>query len=57
MNSLEYCADDLYKDEKTSYFVFPTLDVSLEFPQATPVSIFPPCSKFDISSIFMSTVL
>ena len=37
-------ADDDNKP-RTSYFNSPALDVSLAFPQATPASTFPPCSK------------
>ncbi|KAH7843490.1 hypothetical protein Vadar_017193 [Vaccinium darrowii] len=34
-----------YKDAKSSYFNLPALDVSEAFPQATPASIFPPCTS------------
>ncbi|KAK2980019.1 hypothetical protein RJ640_020045, partial [Escallonia rubra] len=38
-------ADDQYKNERSSYFNLPSLDVSVAFPQATPASIFPPCTS------------
>ncbi|XAR68803.1 Acyl-CoA oxidase [Bertholletia excelsa] len=38
--------DEQYNEGKlSSYFNLPALDVSLAFPQATPASIFPPCSS------------
>ncbi|KAK9920404.1 hypothetical protein M0R45_028959 [Rubus argutus] len=37
--------DDANKNERTTYFNLPALDVSLAFPQATPASIFPPCTS------------
>ncbi|GFY95789.1 acyl-CoA oxidase 4 [Actinidia rufa] len=37
-------ADKQNKDAKSSYFNLPSLDVSDAFPQATPASVFPPCS-------------
>ncbi|XAR55813.1 Acyl-CoA oxidase [Bertholletia excelsa] len=37
--------DEKYKDPKSSYFNLPALDVSIAFPQATPASIFPPCTS------------
>lgn len=37
----------MYKEAKSSYFDLPALDVSVAFPQATPASNFPPCSKID----------
>ncbi|XP_059668007.1 acyl-coenzyme A oxidase 4, peroxisomal [Cornus florida] len=37
--------DILPKDAKPSYFHLPALDVSVAFPQATPASIFPPCTS------------
>ncbi|KAK9668477.1 hypothetical protein RND81_13G063400 [Saponaria officinalis] len=37
--------DDSYKDEKYSYVKLPPLDVSAAFPQATPASVFPPCTS------------
>lgn len=37
--------DNLNKDVKSSYFDLPPLDVSIAFPQATPASIFPPCTS------------
>lgn len=40
-------SDDLEKKARSSYFGLPGLDVSVGFPQATPASIFPPCSKKD----------
>ncbi|KAA8517779.1 hypothetical protein F0562_015260 [Nyssa sinensis] len=36
---------DLHEDAKSSYFHLPALDVSDAFPQATPASIFPPCTS------------
>jgi acyl-CoA oxidase len=36
---------DQYKDAKSSYFNLPALDVSEAFPQATPASVFPPCTS------------
>lgn len=36
---------DLYKDAKSFNFGLPALDVSVAFPQATPASIFPPCTS------------
>lgn len=30
---------------KSSYLDLPAMDVSVAFPQATPASKFPPCSK------------
>jgi hypothetical protein len=38
-------ADDHDQNPRTSYFNSPPLDISVAFPQATPASIFPPCSK------------
>ncbi|CAK9139980.1 unnamed protein product [Ilex paraguariensis] len=37
--------NDMYEDSKSSYFHRPALDVSIAFPQATPASVFPPCSS------------
>ncbi|XP_058209302.1 acyl-coenzyme A oxidase 4, peroxisomal isoform X1 [Rhododendron vialii] len=37
--------DEHYKDVKSSYFNLPALDVSEAFPQATPASVFPPCTS------------
>ncbi|KAL7195030.1 hypothetical protein ACSBR1_035282 [Camellia fascicularis] len=37
--------DEQYKDAKSSYFNLPALDVSVAFPQATPASVFPPCTS------------
>lgn len=37
--------DDQNNNSKSSYSDFPALDVSLAFPQATPASIFPPCTS------------
>ncbi|XP_052173173.1 acyl-coenzyme A oxidase 4, peroxisomal [Diospyros lotus] len=37
--------DERNKDEKSSYFNLPALDISLAFPQATPASVFPPCTS------------
>ncbi|KAF7144779.1 hypothetical protein RHSIM_Rhsim04G0127300 [Rhododendron simsii] len=37
--------DEHYKDAKSSYFNLPALDVSEAFPQATPASVFPPCTS------------
>ncbi|KAI7742104.1 hypothetical protein M8C21_023416 [Ambrosia artemisiifolia] len=37
--------DDLNKDSKSWYYNHPALDVSVAFPQATPASIFPPCTS------------
>lgn len=37
--------DDSRKDERSSYFNLPPLDVSVAFPQATPASVFPPCAS------------
>ncbi|GMH30029.1 hypothetical protein Nepgr_031872 [Nepenthes gracilis] len=43
--SRQYCSssDYMWKDEKSSYFNLPALDLSVSFPQATPASVFPPC--------------
>ncbi|THG11594.1 hypothetical protein TEA_012055 [Camellia sinensis var. sinensis] len=38
-------ADEQYNKPKSSYFNLPALDVSLAFPQATPASLFPPCTS------------
>ncbi|KAK9070783.1 hypothetical protein SSX86_011185 [Deinandra increscens subsp. villosa] len=38
-------SDDENKYSKSLYFNYPALDVSLAFPQATPASIFPPCTS------------
>ncbi|KAL7177582.1 hypothetical protein ACSBR2_030858 [Camellia fascicularis] len=40
-------ADEQHNEPKSSYFNLLALDVSIAFPQATPASIFPPCSKID----------
>ncbi|PON51135.1 Acyl-CoA oxidase [Parasponia andersonii] len=37
--------DEIEKNERTSYFRLPALDVSIAFPQATPASVFPPCTS------------
>ncbi|CAL5388747.1 unnamed protein product [Camellia sinensis] len=37
--------DEQYNEPKSSYFNLPALDVSLAFPQATPASLFPPCTS------------
>lgn len=37
--------DVQYKDEKSSYFNSPALDVAVAFPQATPASVFPSCTS------------
>lgn len=37
--------DDLQKSARSSYFHLPPLDVSIAFPQATPASVFPPCTS------------
>ncbi|KAI5663421.1 hypothetical protein M9H77_22744 [Catharanthus roseus] len=37
--------EDMYKEAKSSYFDLPALDVSHAFPQATPASLFPPCTS------------
>ncbi|GMP51246.1 hypothetical protein CsSME_00017549 [Camellia sinensis var. sinensis] len=37
--------DEQYNKPKSSYFNLPALDVSLAFPQATPASLFPPCTS------------
>ncbi|KAB2630504.1 acyl-coenzyme A oxidase 4 [Pyrus ussuriensis x Pyrus communis] len=37
--------DDVKNNERANYFNTAALDVSVAFPQATPTSIFPPCSK------------
>jgi acyl-CoA oxidase len=38
--------DDVDRTEKrSSYFDSPALDVSVAFPQATPASVFPPCTS------------
>ncbi|KAI7742106.1 hypothetical protein M8C21_023418, partial [Ambrosia artemisiifolia] len=37
--------DDQNKDSKSWYYNHPALDVSKAFPQATPASIFPPCTS------------
>ncbi|PSS23831.1 Acyl-coenzyme A oxidase 4, peroxisomal like [Actinidia chinensis var. chinensis] len=37
--------DGQNKDAKSSYFNLPALDVSDAFPQATPASVFPPCTS------------
>ncbi|XP_057497312.1 acyl-coenzyme A oxidase 4, peroxisomal isoform X2 [Actinidia eriantha] len=37
--------DEQNKDAKSSYFNLPALDVSDAFPQATPASVFPPCTS------------
>ena len=38
--------DEAEKKVKSSYFDLPAMDVSVAFPQATPASKFPPCSKY-----------
>lgn len=45
-------AEEMYKEAKSSYFDLPALDVSIAFPQATPASVFPPCSKIDFYSAY-----
>lgn len=37
--------DNINKNMKSSYFNSPPLEISLAFPQATPASIFPPCTS------------
>jgi acyl-CoA oxidase len=37
--------DDQYKEKRSSYFDSPPLDVGIAFPQATPASVFPPCTS------------
>ncbi|KAL7247880.1 hypothetical protein ACSBR2_002729 [Camellia fascicularis] len=37
--------DEQHNEPKSSYFNLPALDVSIAFPQATPASIFPPCTS------------
>ncbi|PON92218.1 Acyl-CoA oxidase [Trema orientale] len=37
--------DEIEKNERTSYFRLPALDVSIAFPQATPASVFPPSTS------------
>ncbi|KAM7463947.1 hypothetical protein LguiA_032068 [Lonicera macranthoides] len=37
--------DDQQKNVRSSYFDSPALDVSIAFPQATPASVFPPCTS------------
>ncbi|KAH9625455.1 hypothetical protein KSS87_007564 [Heliosperma pusillum] len=37
--------DDVYKEGNISYVKLPPLDVSAAFPQATPASVFPPCTS------------
>ncbi|GMY25517.1 acyl-coenzyme A oxidase 4, peroxisomal [Fagus crenata] len=37
--------DDHDQNPRTSYFNSPPLDISVAFPQATPASIFPPCTS------------
>ncbi|KAF4379114.1 hypothetical protein F8388_022201 [Cannabis sativa] len=37
--------DDTDENARTSYFNLPALDVSIAFPQATPASVFPPCTS------------
>ncbi|KAK7845296.1 acyl-coenzyme A oxidase 4, peroxisomal [Quercus suber] len=37
--------DDRDEHPRTSYFNSPPLDISVAFPQATPASIFPPCTS------------
>ncbi|KAK9986128.1 hypothetical protein SO802_031079 [Lithocarpus litseifolius] len=37
--------DDRDRNPRTSYFNSPPLDISVAFPQATPASIFPPCTS------------
>ncbi|KAK7390366.1 hypothetical protein VNO78_25671 [Psophocarpus tetragonolobus] len=44
MNALVY-ADGSFKSAMPSYFYLPPLDVSTAFPQATPASMFPPCTS------------
>lgn len=41
------------KEAKSSYFDLPALDVSVAFPQATPASVFPKCSKIDFYSTYL----
>ncbi|KAI4324481.1 hypothetical protein MLD38_029968 [Melastoma candidum] len=36
---------DDFEKPRTSYFKSPPLDVSVAFPQATPASVFPPCTS------------
>ncbi|KDP24432.1 hypothetical protein JCGZ_24996 [Jatropha curcas] len=47
---------DLEESAKSSYFNLPPLDVSVAFPQATPASIFPPCTSdyFQFSDLLTS---
>ncbi|KAL7209841.1 hypothetical protein ACSBR1_031412 [Camellia fascicularis] len=40
-------ADEQHNEPESSYFNLLALDVSIAFPQATPASIFPPCSNID----------
>ncbi|TXG64627.1 hypothetical protein EZV62_011621 [Acer yangbiense] len=37
--------DEVDENARSSYFSLPALDVSVAFPQATPVSQFPPCAS------------
>ncbi|KAK3227569.1 hypothetical protein Dsin_007431 [Dipteronia sinensis] len=37
--------DEVDENARSSYFNLPALDVSVAFPQATPVSQFPPCAS------------
>ncbi|KAL3531683.1 hypothetical protein ACH5RR_005204 [Cinchona calisaya] len=37
--------EDMHKEAKSPYFDLPALDVSLAFPQASPASVFPPCTS------------
>ncbi|EXB99423.1 Acyl-coenzyme A oxidase 4 [Morus notabilis] len=37
--------DNIDKNERSTYFGLPALDVSLAFPQATPASVFPPSTS------------
>ncbi|KAF3674537.1 Acyl-coenzyme A oxidase 4, peroxisomal [Capsicum annuum] len=43
--------EEMYKEAKSSYFDLPALDVSIAFPQATPASVFPPCSNGEIDDV------
>ncbi|KAG9157891.1 hypothetical protein Leryth_000074 [Lithospermum erythrorhizon] len=35
----------MHKEARSSYFDLPALDLSVAFPQATPASVFPPCTS------------
>ena len=49
----EWIVDNAEKKVKSSYFDLPAMNVFIAFPQATPASKFPTCSKDFFQSIYI----